>query len=156
MRISELFATYRTRVLFLIRYGVSGVIGGVIQVVFLYVWVSGLGFEETYLLGLCLGFVAALVAAFGLQKYWAFRDNESSRMRGQLLSYSVVAVSGLALNALLLTGAKLAFVSVGVDFFQGWYLLAQTVVVGIVSVFNFAMNFIFTFRHARRHKLWDV
>ena len=156
MRISELFATYRARVLFLIRYGVSGIIGGVIQIVFLYVWVSGFGLEETYLLGLCLGFVAALAAGFWLQKYWAFRDTEMSRMRGQLFSYSVVAISGLGLNALLLVGAKMAFGLVGIDFFRGWYILAQAVVVGIVSIFNFFMNFIFTFRHARQHKLWDV
>lgn len=143
-----------SRLLFLVRYGISGLTGGAIQVLFLYIWVTLLGLESTYLLGLVLGFICALVAAFALQKYWAFRDKESNRTLNQLFSYSVVAVSGLALNALLLTGAEMLFKSLGVDFFHGWYLIAQIGIIGIVSVFNFSMNFLFTFRRARQERSW--
>lgn len=142
------------RLLFLVRYGLSGLTGGAIQVLFLYIWVTLLGLESTYLVGLVLGFICALVVTFALQKYWAFRDKEPNRALNQLLSYSAVAVSGLALNALLLTGAEVLFKSLGVDFFHGWYLIAQTVIVCIVAVFNFSMNFLFTFRHARRERSW--
>lgn len=148
-------STRRTHFLFLIRYGISGVTGGVIQVLFLYIWITLLGLEETYLLGLSIGFVLALLATFTLQKYWSFRDSESSHIPNQLFSYSVVAVSGLVLNAGLLAGAKVLFEWFALDFFGGWYLIIQVGIMGVVSVFNFGMNFLFTFRHARRQRLWD-
>ena len=155
MWVHTFLAEHRERLLFLIRYGISGVIGGAIQVLFLFVWVTLLGLESTYLLGLGLGFIAALIVTFALQKYWAFRDRELSRMSRQLLSYSVVAVSGLALNAVLLAGAKMLFVSLSLDFFHGWYLIVQTGIICVVALFNFGMNFLFTFRHARQQRLWD-
>ena len=145
----------RNRLLFLARYGISGLTGGAIQVLFLYVWITLLGFEGTYLLGLGLGFVVALIATFILQKYWAFRDFESSRTSRQLLSYSIVAVSGLALNTALLAGAKMLFELLSLDFFNGWYLVAQAGITCIVALFNFCMNFLFTFHLARRERIWD-
>lgn len=147
MQLHELVSTYRQRFLLLIRYGIAGLTGGAIQILFLYVWVTLLGFEKIYLLGLVLGFVIALIITFVLQKYWAFRDQESGRMPRQFLSYTLVAVSGLALNAILLIGAKMLFGWLALDFFHGWYLFAQTGIVCIVSVFNFSMNFLFTFRN---------
>lgn len=155
MNFRGLFLTHRARLLFLIRYGISGVVGGAIQILFLYVWVTLLGLEKTYLLGLSLGFIVALIVNFALQKYWAFRDRESSRIPHQLLSYSVVAVSGLVLNTVLLAGAKMLFGWLSLDFFHGWYLIVQTGIVCVVSVFNFGMNFLFTFRHAQQERLWD-
>lgn len=152
---SNFFAKYHTRFYFLIRYGISGVIAALIPIVFLFVWVSVLGHADTYLLGVVFGFIFALVFAFILQKYWAFRDVESSRAPRQLLWYSAVALSGLALNALLLMGAKSLFELFRVDFFHGWYLVAQAVSIAIVAVYNFSMNFLFTFRDARENHLWD-
>ncbi len=155
MRLSELFTNHRSRLLFLTRYGISGVTGAVIQIFLLFVWVTLLGLESTYLVGLILGFIIALIVTFALQKYWAFRDSESGHTHYQLVQYSIVALSGLALNALLLEGANVLFSSLSLNFFHGWYLAVQTVSIGIVAVFNFCMNFLFTFRHARRARLWD-
>lgn len=155
MDVRGLFKAHRARILFLFRYGISGVVGGAIQTLFLFFWVSVLGLERTYLFGLGLGFVLALAVNFVLQKYWAFRDNERNRTSRQLLSYTVVALSGLALNALLLAGAKGVFELYSFDFFSGWYLLAQIAIVGIVAIFNFSMNFLFTFRRARQERLWE-
>lgn len=148
MQLKEIVSTYRQRFLLLIRYGISGLTGGAIQILFLYAWVTLLGFEKTYLLGVGLGFLVALIVTFLLQKYWAFRDRESSRTSRQFLSYTLVAISGLALNALLLLGAETLCEWLALDFFHGWYLVAQVLIVGIVSIFNFCMNFLFTFRIA--------
>jgi putative flippase GtrA len=143
-----------TKIRFLLRYGISGLTGALIQVVSLYVWVSVLNLKDTYLLGLVVGFVLALIASFLLQKYWAFRDNGKERTPIQFVSYSTVALSGLTLNALLLAGARELSTIFSIDFFQGWYMLAQVFSVGVVSVFNFSMNFLFTFKHARRTGTW--
>jgi putative flippase GtrA len=155
MRLWDSITANRKHIYLLTRYGVSGIIGALIQIVSLYVWVSLLGFEHTYLLGLVLGFILALIATFLLQKYWAFKDTESKSIPHQLLYYSLVAVSGLALNALLLAGAKLLLTSYSVDFFHGWYLMVQTLITGLVAVFNFSLNYWITFSKARQERLWD-
>lgn len=154
MRLHEFFELYRDRFLFLARVGASGFVGGAIQVLFLFIWVTVLGLESTYLFGLIIGFIVALIAAFTLQKYWAFRDFEPSRTSHQLLSYSAVAVSGLALNTALLSGAKILFDWFSLDFFHGWYLIVQIGITSVVSAFNFSLNFFFTFRHSRQGRLW--
>jgi putative flippase GtrA len=149
------FRTHRAHLLFLGRYTLAALIGSALNILFLYVWVSLLGLADSYLLGLTLGFILALFVTFALQKLWSFRDRERSTAPRQLVSYTAVAVSGLVLNALLLAAAKAAFEWASVDFFGGWYLVAQTVCIGIVAFFNLAMNFLFTFRRARREQLWN-
>ena len=146
MNVCELYIKHRTRLYFLLRYGVTGVAGGVIQIAFLYVWVSYLGLEKSYLLGLVIGFAIALIVSFLLQKYWTFQDRATHKIPRQLLLYGAVAVSGLALNAVLLAGAKEACALLGIDFFKGWYLAIQFIIFCIVSAFNLCMNFLFTFR----------
>ncbi len=135
---------------FLMRYGISGLIGGAIQTVFLYIWVSALGFSRTYFLGLVFGFVIALVVNFILQKYWTFRDRQTHHTSRQFLLYGAIALAGLALNIGLLAGARILLESLGVNFFNGWYLVVQILNFCIVSAFTLCMNFLFTFRDVRR------
>ena len=149
MLLRELFLAHRASLSLLARYGISGITGGAIQTLSLFVWVTLLGLEELYLLGLLFGFIMALIITFVLQKYWAFRDRTSHHVARQLVSYTIVAVSGLVLNAALLVGAKILFEWLSVDFFHGWYLVVQTGIVGVVAVFNFFLNFFFTFRQER-------
>lgn len=140
----------RARLWLLARYTVTGVSGGLIQIAFLYLWVSLLGFRSAYLLGTVFGFIVALVVTFLLQKYWTFRDAARTRMPLQLASYSAVALSGLLLNALLLALAKRVLEQASVDFFNGWYLVAQAAIVVFVSLYNFVLNYQVTFRQVRR------
>jgi putative flippase GtrA len=139
----------------LIRYGLSGLIGAAIPIIFLYGWVTVLGFKSTYLFGLGLGFIVALIVTFALQKYWAFRDRVADRTLHQLLSYSAVAFAGLTINTLLLALTKASFEHFGIDFFNRWYLIAQIVIIAVVSMFNFAMNYLFTFQRSRKERLWE-
>ena len=148
MNLYKLFLAHRSRLYFLIRYGITGVAGGVIQIAFLYIWISFLGLQKSYLLGLVFGFIVALVVSFLLQKYWTFRDRATHKIPRQLLLYGTVALSGLALNAVLLAGAKEVCALLRIDFFHGWYLVIQFGIFIIVSVFNLCMNFLFTFRRA--------
>ena len=67
MNLHALFIKHRARLYFLLRYGITGVAGGVIQIAFLYVWVSFLGLQNSYLVGLVFGFIIALVVSFLLQ-----------------------------------------------------------------------------------------
>jgi putative flippase GtrA len=130
------------------RYGVAGVVGATVQVSILYIWVSLLGFESTYLLGVIMGFCVALVITFLLQKHWTYRDHSTHRTTKQFFTYGGVALLNLTANALLMAGTKWFLTGLGIDFFQGWYLLAQIVVVFLTSVMSFILNYFITFRRA--------
>jgi putative flippase GtrA len=143
------------RAYFLIRYLVGGLSGAVIQVATLYVWVTLLGFEQEYLAGVVIGFILALIVTFALQKYWTFRDRASDGASRQFVTYGIVALIGLALNAGLLAGARYILERASVDFFHGWYIAAQVIIIIIVSAFNFAANFLITFRRARVSGSWE-
>ena len=85
---------------FLTRYGIVGATGGLIQISVLYFWVNVLRLEAQYLIGAVLGFCAALLVTFTLQKYWTFRDHVHTEVRQQFITYTTVALSSLGLNIL--------------------------------------------------------
>ncbi len=131
----------------LIRYAISGGLGAVVQSAFLYVWVSVLGLERDYLWGAVLGFCIALAVSFSLQKYWTFRNRMPGTVRRQFTTYGMIAVLNLVLITLSLEIARNIFTARGLDFFDGWYLLVQLVVIAAVSVMSFYLNSLFTFKN---------
>lgn len=132
--------------LLLLKYIITGGIGALIQTISLYVWVGVFEFKDTYLVGVTLGFLLALAVTFTLQKFWTFKDDRKTQIHRQALSYSVVAIIGLTINVTLLATAKSLFEAVGHDFFITWYIVAQIGIVAFVSVINFTLNKMITFR----------
>ncbi|TSC70159.1 MAG: hypothetical protein G01um101449_420 [Parcubacteria group bacterium Gr01-1014_49] len=135
--------------LFLLRYGIVGVTGGIIQTGTLYIWVEVLRMEAHYLVGVVIGFLTALLVTFTLQKYWTFRDHAYSRTRRQFVVYTVIALLNAGLNILLLHSSKLFLERIGVDFFDTWYLLAQASIVVALALASFLANYFITFRAQR-------
>lgn len=149
----EWYRTYRARLFLLLRYGISGVVGALIQTTALYIWISVLGLQRTYLLGVVFGFVLALITVFMLQKYWAFRDRGPTRTSQQFISYTLIALIGLVLNTGLFAVAKTLFQLFSLDFFHRWYLIVEILIIVLVSAFSFCMNFFFTFRPMRQEPI---
>jgi putative flippase GtrA len=131
---------------FLVRYGAVGVVGGVIQTSTLYVWVGVLHLEADYLAGAVVGFCAALLVTFTLQKYWTFRDHGRTEVQRQFILYSGIALFSLGLNILLLHLSKLLLERAGLNFFDTWYLLAQIAVITLLAGMSFIANYFLTFR----------
>jgi putative flippase GtrA len=129
-----------------LRYGLVGILGGCIQTAALYMWVETLQGEERYLIGAVLGFCIALLVTFTLQKYWTFRESSAERFVVQFMSYTGIALASLGLNVLVLHTSKNILETLGFDFFEVWYLIAQIVSVGVIAGFSFAANYLFTFR----------
>ena len=142
--ITTLWRTYNGALL--VRYAIVGVASIAIQVGFLFVWVSVLGFTQWYLIGAVLGFIIALIVAFLCQKYWTFRDMEKETRRRQFVLYSAIACANLLLTVGLLAIAKFIFESQGADFFALWYVAAQTVILGLGAVLGFLANRFVTFK----------
>src|SRR6185436_4502499 len=146
MNVRSLVLALRGRFWLLLRYATAGAFGAFVQTFLLYVWVTLLGFHETYLLGAFFGFCVALIVTFLLQKYWTFRDRTTHRTHRQLFWYSVVALINVAINIGLLALAKEIFFALHIDFFKGWYLVTQAAIVVFASGMSFILNYFFTFR----------
>jgi putative flippase GtrA len=131
---------------FLVRYGVVGVLGGVLQTLTLYVWVDMLRLEGQYLVGAVLGFCIALAVTFTLQKYWTFRDRAREETKRQFLIYTTIALINLGLTVGLLHVSKLLLEWAGLDFFRVWYLVAQIVIIVVLAGASFVANYFITFR----------
>ena len=131
---------------FLARYGIVGVIGGVLQTLTLYCWVDLFHLSNHYLWGVVFGLCIALIVTFTLQKYWTFRDHGHVEVSRQFLLYTCIALASLGLNILLLSASKLALELSGLNFFHVWYLLAQIIIIGIIAGLSFTANYFATFR----------
>lgn len=129
------YARHRN-VLQVVRYGVSGVMGGLVQVASLYVFVDWL--TVWYIYGVALAFLISLVCTFVLQKFWTFQDYSTDTLTRQSFFYVMIAVGTLALNVVLMY--------VLVDVLHYWYIVAQIIVVGTVGVLSFFMNKALTFK----------
>ena len=139
---------------FLLRYGITGVIGGVLQTFWLYVWVSLLGLRDYYLWGLVVGFCLILGVTFNLQKHWTFKGrSHQHRTHRQLLLYGLTALSGLGLNTVLLFLSKRILEGLGFDFFHVWYLLAQVVIIFVVAFASFVTNYFVTFKEVKNDRV---
>jgi putative flippase GtrA len=136
---------------FLIRYGISGVIGALVQTLTLYIWVTVLGLRDHYLWGLVVGFCVTLLISFSLQKYWTFADKVHSRLPRQFMFYTVTALGSLGLNSILLYASKQIVEGWGFDFFDKWYLLAQIIIIFMVAVCSFLVNYFVTFKEVKKY-----
>lgn len=133
---------------FLVRYGVVGLTGGLLQITTLYLWVDVYNLKTQYLLGATVGFCIALAATFTLQKYWTFKDR-SSRTSRQFVLYTSIALTNLGLTTLLLPLGKFVLESFGLDFFHLWYLGVQGVVIALLAALSFLANYFLTFKQPK-------
>lgn len=132
----------------LFRYGVVGIASIAIQVLFLFVWVSVFKLNDWYLVGAVIGFCIALLIAFLLQKYWTFRDTGKEKRAQQFVLYGVIACVNLVLNLALLALTKSALETQGVDFFDTWYVVVQSAILGVGALVSFLANRFITFKDA--------
>jgi putative flippase GtrA len=130
---------------FLIRYGIVGICGGLVQTATLYIWVEALHLEAYYIVGAAVGFCLALAVTFTLQKYWTFEDYVQEHVRRQFIFYTVIALINLGLNILLLHLSKLALETLGFNFFDVWYLIVQVTIIAALSLLSFVSNYFITF-----------
>jgi len=133
-----LFRTLYNRYGYLPRYGIAGLIGGLIQEGTLYLWVEIFGKEEYYLLGVVFGFCAALAIVFPIQKYWTFRDDTTHRTRTQFIAYGMIALGSLLANVLLMH-LFVEYMGIGI-------YIAQALTIVLVAGASFLLNRFITFR----------
>lgn len=106
-----------------------------VQLGILYVFTSILGWW--YLTSVIIAHTCAIILNFLLQKFFVSRNFDMSAIRSQFASYLVIAFMYIGIN----TFSMYVLVSI----FILPYLLAQTLIVGVLSVATFFIyrNYIF-------------
>jgi len=119
------------------KYGITGAVGGLIQVLFLYVFVDIFNFW--YIYGVVFAYPIALIIVFSMQKFWTFQDYSMDVIHRQSLMYTIITFCALLLNILMMY--------ILVDIVHVWHIAAQVIVVGVIGVSSFFMNKAFTFNN---------
>ena len=119
-----------------IKYIISGGISAVAALVTVYIATDI--FKIWYLISVIFGQVIGFFLNFYLQKYWTFRDPSSKRIGRQFKIFIGLAVTHLILNVI--------FISILVEIFGMWYLLAQAVVLATLAIGSYLFNRFVTFK----------
>lgn len=117
-----------------IGFAGTGAIATAIQYAILIALRESMGVDAVY--ASACGYAIAAVANYLMKYHWVFDSDEHHHVAGP--KYAVVSLSGLTLNTLLMY--------LGTQILDIYYLLAQVAVTGIVLIWNFTLNGIWTFR----------
>ena len=130
-KIKELAIKYKIY----IKYIISGCTGAFVNLATLFILTE---FAHVYyLLSAIAAFFVSLAVGFNLQKRWTFRDNNKKVFK-QAALYSIITSANLFINM-----ALLYFL---VEKLDVWYMLAQVVIYGSLSVFSFILYKFLVFR----------
>lgn len=119
-----------------LRYLICGITAASTNIFLLYVFTDMFGIW--YLSSSVLSFLLALIVSFLLQKFVVFKDSKTEDVHRQFSKFSIVAVSGVTTNTIL--------VFIFVDIFGIWYVLSQIIAGVFVMVQNFILYKMFIFK----------
>ena len=120
----------------IVRYAVVGVIGTIIHFGILTLLVER--FRGEPVTSSTIGFIITVIVSYLLNHRWTFR---SDRGHGSALPrYVIVSVTGMVLNS--------GIMYLTVHVFGLYYILGQCLVVVVVPITNFALNYRWSFRPA--------
>ena len=126
-----------------IGFAGTGAIATAIQYTILIVLRELMGVSPVY--ASACGYAIAAVANYLMKYHWVFGSDEHHHVAGP--KYAVVSLSGLTLNTLLM--------HIGTQILDFYYLLAQVITTGIVLIWNFTLNGLWTFRAIGRQEKPD-
>ena len=118
-----------------IRFGIVGCSGMIVD--FGMTWLCKEKLRWNKYLSNSLGFVLAATNNYIWNRLWTF-ESESEAVVREYLSFVVIATIGLALNNLIV---YLLHERLHLHFY-----LSKLIAVGCVTLWNFSMNYVFTFR----------
>jgi len=136
-KIKELAIKYKIY----IKYVISGCTGAFVNLATLFILTE---FAHVYyLLSAIIAFFVSLAVGFNLQKRWTFRD-DNKKVFKQATLYFVITSANLLINM-----ALLYFL---VERLDVWYMLAQVIIYGFLSIFSFLLYNFLVFKKEERYE----
>ena len=128
-------STWVTILMRFIRFGIVGCSGMLVD--FGVTWLCKEKLRWNKYLSNSLGFVLAATNNYVWNRLWTFQS-ESQAVAREYISFVVIAVIGLGLNNLII---YLLHERLHLHFY-----LSKLIAIGCVTLWNFSMNYVFTFR----------
>ena len=128
-------STWMTIFIRFIRFGIVGCSGMIVD--FGVTWLCKEKLRWNKYLSNSIGFVLAATNNYIWNRLWTFQS-ESQAVAREYISFVVIAVIGLGLNNLII---YLLHERLHLHFY-----LSKLIAVGCVTLWNFSMNYVFTFR----------
>jgi putative flippase GtrA len=123
------------------KFATVGVIGTVVDFGVLNLLVLGFGFTKFWA-NTC-SFSAAVVSNFIWNRLWTFPESREKSLIPQLIQFSLVSVGGYVINQIIFLGLDSLILHV-------WgtlgYNLSKAIATGVVLIWNFGINRIWTYR----------
>lgn len=118
-----------------LKFGAVGLSGMVID--FFFTWLCKEKLRWNKFLSNSIGFTLAAISNYVLNRIWTF-ESENPDVAGEFFSFVLVSVIGLGLNNLFL---YVFHEKLKINFY-----LAKVFAIGLVTIWNFAANYLITFR----------
>ena len=118
-----------------VRFGVVGVSGMVVD--FSVTWLCKEKFRWNKYVSNSLGFIIAATNNYIWNRLWTFESQNDSVAR-EYISFLIISVIGLGLNNLII---YLLHERMKLNFY-----LSKLIAIGIVTLWNFTLNYVITFR----------
>ena len=134
-----------------IKFSAIGGLGAVINTAVL--WTANEIFFVYYLWASVLAFSVAVTSNYFMNRKWTYRSKGS--MPKQYSQFLAVSAFGLVLNLIILKGivdVAMPALDFGKDKASLYLVVANLITIFIVSIFNFFVNSLWTFRHETRRK----
>lgn len=117
-----------------LRYAAVGASGTLIDFCVLILLVEKFGLPP--LAANIPAFLLAVINNYLLNRYWTYRNKEKAFLK-QLAKFFSVSLVGLLLSSLLM------YLLLEADI---WYVLAKILIIGVVLMWNFSANSLWTFK----------
>ncbi|NDJ54090.1 MAG: GtrA family protein [Chloroflexi bacterium] len=126
----------------ILRFGLVGAVGTALDFGLLILLRTGLGWPTA--LANVFSYSAGIVNNYGLNRLWTFPEARGKQVAIQLMQFSLVSLTGLALNTVIVVILE-RFLAAVLTLPELDYVLAKIVATGLVFVWNFAANRWWTF-----------
>lgn len=120
----------------IIKYVISGGLSALTILFVLYFFTDILGIW--YVISSVIASISGVIVSFIFQKFWTFRNKSIDKIKSQLFFYAIITVINIAVNVYGVFAL--------VDYFGLNYLVAQIIVVIIVTIASFFVYGKFLFK----------
>jgi putative flippase GtrA len=138
----NLYQNNRKEAVRFVKFAIVGAVGAVIDFGILNLMHGA--FEWPLLWANTLSVSMAILSNFTWNRLWTFPESRSRRKREQLPQFALINIIGLGINNLIVVGLTPVFSSFIVNPWD--YNLAKAIAIGVVLVWNFGANRIWTYR----------
>ena len=142
-----------------VKFAIVGSIGAIVDFIVLNIMklvFESIGLGETWNVSVSarqiqlaaantVSFSAAVLSNFTWNRLWTFPESRERPLGRQLLQFTIVNITGLVINTLILVGLD-QYVLQHILPARLSYNIAKAVAIGVVLFWNFGMNLIWTYR----------